>query len=387
MPKKIKVGIIGSGFVGLIHIEALRRLGYVDVVALAEIDADRAKQKADQLSIPRAYGDWRDLVEDKEIEAVHICTANFLHFEMAKEILLAKKHVMCEKPLGIDSQETDALINLAKKKECINAVGFNARFYPLVQHMRTMIQRGELGDIFAVRGSYLQDWLFYDTDYNWRVSPELSGPSRAIADIGSHLLDLIQFVTTLKITEVFSDFGTIHPIRKKPFEITETYAKEKIEAGKYEEKRIGTEDYASVLLGFNNNRTKGVITVSQVDAGRKNRIFLEISGSKKTVCWNSEAPNELWIGYRDKPNELFMRDPNLMSPEAIEFANYPGGHNEGFPDTFKQLFRKMYESIKEGYSREKESQFPTFMDGHKEVVLCEGILKSSQEKQWIEIDR
>ncbi len=385
MSKKIRTGIIGSGFVGLIHIEALRRLGYVDVAALAEIDEDRAKQKADQLSIPRAYGDWRDLIEDEEIEAVHICTANFLHFEMARQVLLAKKHVICEKPLGMNSKQTSTLINLAKKKGCINAVGFNVRFYPLVQHMRAMIQRGELGDIFTVRGSYLQDWLFYDTDYNWRVDPELSGPSRAIADIGSHLLDLIQFVTTLKITEVFSDFGTMHPIRKKPLEVRETYTKEKIEAGEYEEKRIETEDYASVLLGFNNNNTKGVITVSQVDAGRKNQIFLEISGSKKTVCWNSEAPNELWIGYRDKPNQLLLKDPNLISPQAVEFANYPGGHNEGFPDTFKQLFRKVYECVKGNFRRE-EPQFATFKDGHKEVVLCEGILKSSQEKQWIKIE-
>ena len=384
MSKKIRTGIIGSGFVGLIHIEALRRLGYVDVAALAEIDEDRAKQKADQLSIPRAYGDWRDLIEDEEIEAVHICTANFLHFEMARQVLLAKKHVICEKPLGMNSKETSTLMNLAKKKECINAVGFNVRFYPLVQHMRAMIQRGELGDIFTVRGSYLQDWLFYDTDYNWRVDPELSGPSRAIADIGSHLFDLIQFVTTLKITEVLSDFGTIHPIRKKPLKATETYTKEKIEAVEYEEKRIGTEDYASVLFRFNNNNTKGVITVSQVDAGRKNQIFLEISGSKKTVCWNSEAPNELWIGYRDKPNELLMKGPNLIFPEAVEFANYPGGHNEGFPDTFKQLFRKVYECVKGNFKRE-EPQFPTFTDGHKEVVLCEGILKSSQEKQWVRI--
>lgn len=252
--------------------------------------------------------------------------------------------------------------------------------------MRTMIQRGELGDIFTVRGSYLQDWLFYDTDYNWRVDPELSGPSRAIADIGSHLLDLIQFVTTLKITEVLSDFGTMHPIRKKPLEVRETYTKEKIEAIEYEEKSIETEDYASVLLGFNNNGTKGVITVSQVDAGRKNQIFLEISGSKKTVCWNFEAPNELWIGYRDKPNQLLLKDPNLISPEVAEFANYPGGHNEGFPDTSKQLLRKIYEYIKEGHSRGEKPQFPTFVDGHKEVILCEGILKSSQEKQWIKIE-
>ncbi len=385
MSQKIRTGIIGSGFVGLIHIEALRRLGYVDVAALAEIDEDRAKQKADQLNISKAYGDWKKLVEDDEIQIVHICTANFLHFEMVKEALLAEKHVVCEKPLGMNSQETSTLINLAKKKECINAVGFNVRFYPLVQQIRTMIQRGELGDIFTIRGSYLQDWLFYDTDYNWRVDPKLSGPSRAVADIGSHLLDLIQFATGLKIAEVFTDFGTMHPVRKKPLKFTETYIEEKVEAGDYEEKKIETEDYASVLLRFNNSNTKGVITVSQVNAGRKNQIFLEISGSKKTVCWNSEAPNELWVGYRNKPNELFMKDPNLISPETAEFVDYPGGHNEGFPDTFKQLFKKVYECVK-GDCKREGPQFPTFVDGHREVILCEGILKSSQRRQWVKVE-
>ncbi len=385
MSQKIRTGIIGSGFVGLIHVEALRRLGYVDVAALAEIDEDRAKQKAHQLSISKAYGDWKKLVEDEQIQVVHICTPNLFHFKIAKEVLSVKKHVICEKPLGMNSQETKALVALAKEKECVNAVGFNIRFYPLVQHIRTMIQRGELGDIFAIRGSYLQDWLLYDTDYNWRVDPKLSGPSRAVADIGSHLLDLIQFVTGLEITEVFADFGTMHPMRKKPLKFSETYAEEKVEAGEYEEKRIVTEDYASVLLGFNNSTTKGIVTVSQVNAGRKNQIFLEISGSKKTFSWNSEAPNELWIGRRDNPNELFMKDPNLVSPEAAEFMDYPGGHNEGFPDTFKQLFRKVYGCIKGDCERE-ESQFPTFVDGHKEVVLCEGILKSSQRRQWVKVE-
>jgi len=383
MSKKIKVGIIGGGFIGLTHIEALRRLGDVDVVALARSNEERARQKANQLNIPKAYGDWKKLIEDEDVQVVHICTPNFLHFEIAKQALLAKKHVICEKPLGMNSQETSALINFAKEKGSVNAVCFNVRFYPLVQHMRSIIQKGELGDIFTIRGSYLQDWLFYSTDYNWRVDPKLSGPSRAVADIGSHLLDLIQFVTGLKITAVFADFGTMHSIRKKPLKPTQTFTK--IEAEEYEEKKIETEDYASVLLRFNNAKARGVITVSQIDAGRKNQIFLEISGSKKTVCWNSETPNELWIGHRDKPNELVIKDPNLICPEVIEFANYPGGHNEGFPDTFKQLFRKVYGYIQEE-RRDLKPQFPTFMDGHKEVVLCESILKSSQKSQWIKVE-
>lgn len=385
MSKKIRAGIIGGGFIGVIHIEALRRLGYVDVVALARRGDDRAKQKANELSIPKAYGDWRKLIEDEDIQVVHICTANYLHFEMAKEALLAKKHVVCEKPLGMNSWETRDLVAFVEEQECVDATCFNVCFYPLVQHMRAMIQQGELGDIFTVRGSYLQDWLFYNTDYNWRVDSKLSGSSRAMADIGSHLLDLIQFTTTLEITEVCADFGTMHPVRKKPLKSRQTFTKAKMEVEEYEEMKIKTEDYASVLLRFNKSRPRGVITVSQVDAGRKNQIFLEISGSKKTVCWNSETPNELWVGYRDKPNELFMKDPNLIYPEVAEFANYPGGHNEGYPDTFKQLFRKVYESIKEGRSKGSEPQFPTFVDGHKQVILCESILKSSQKGQWTKV--
>ena len=182
--RKVRVGVIGTGFIGPAHIEAMRRLGHVDVVALADINEEIAKQKADALSVGAAYGNYQKLLADPQIEVVHICTPNHLHYPMSKEALLAGKHVVCEKPLAMDSAQAKDLIHIAGEKGLVNAVHFNIRFYPLIHHVRTMVQNGDLGTVFAVNGSYQQDWLLWDTDYNWRLEPEFSGPSRAVADIG-----------------------------------------------------------------------------------------------------------------------------------------------------------------------------------------------------------
>jgi predicted dehydrogenase len=250
--KKIKVGIIGTGFIGPAHIEALRRLGYVDIVALADINEEVAKQKAELLNVEKYYGDYKKLLEDEEIEVVHVCTPNYLHYKISKEAIMAGKHVICEKPLAMNSAEGGELVEIAKKKNLVNVVHFNLRFYPLMHHLKKMIERGELGKIFAINGSYQQDWLLYETDFNWRLMPEYSGISRAVADIGSHWLDLIEFVTGLKVIEVFADFATFHPIRKKPLKPVETYAGKLMTSDDYEDIEIKTEDYATVLLRFDN---------------------------------------------------------------------------------------------------------------------------------------
>lgn len=383
--RKIKVGIIGTGFIGPAHIEALRRLGYVDVVALADINEEVAKEKAELLYVEKYYGDYRNLLEDKEIQVVHICTPNYLHYQIAKEALLIGKHVICEKPLAMNSQEGEELIRIAKENNLVNAVHFNLRFYPLMHHLKKMIERGELGKIFAVNGSYQQDWLLYETDFNWRLLPEFGGKSRAVADIGSHWLDLIEFVTGLKVVEVFADFATFHPIRKKPLKPVETYAGKLMNSDDYEDIEIKTEDYATVLLKFDNG-AHGSMTVNQVAAGRKNRLYFEIYGSKKGVSWNSERPNELWIGRRDGSNEILMKDPSLLDSYAREIISYPGGHNEGFPDTIKQLFGKVYKYIlREGYKKGEVPDFPTFEDGQREIILCEAILESAYNDKWVKI--
>lgn len=378
---KIKVAVVGTGFIGPAHIEALRRLPGTDVIALGASSQEKAEKKARELGIPRAYGKYEDLVADKDIQTVHICTPNNLHFPMSKSALEAGKHVVCEKPLATTVTEARELVNLADATGLVNAVHFNIRFYPLMVHIRDMIASGDLGEIYSIQGSYLQDWLFHPTDYNWRLEPEMSGASRAVADIGSHWMDLIEFVSGLKISEVMADFATFHKVRKKPLKAVETYAGKMLKPSDYSDVPINTEDYATVMLGFDNG-ARGVLTVSQVCAGRKNRLYFEIDGSKQSVAWESELPNQLWIGSRDKPNEVLLRDPSLVSQNSTAVIGYPGGHNEGFPDTFKQLSGKVYAAIREGKPPENP-EYPTFEAGLRELELCEKIVESSKKRTWI----
>ncbi|QDT71434.1 Gfo/Idh/MocA family protein [Lacipirellula limnantheis] len=380
---RIKAGIIGTGFIGPAHIEALRRLGFVEVAAVSERDQALADRKAAELSIPKGYGDYKQLLADPEIQVVHNCTPNHLHFGVNCDIIAAGKHVISEKPLAMNSTESRELVNRVEKAGVINAINFNYRYMPLVQQARAMCQNhDDVGRVLAVQGSYLQDWLFKETDWNWRLVPELSGDSRAIADVGSHWCDLIQYVTGLKITRVMADLVTLHPTRKRPKVEVETYAGKVLKPEEMEDVAIGTEDYASVLLEFDSG-AHGVLTVNQCAAGRKNRLFYEINGSKCGLSWDQEKPNELWIGHRDRPNEVMMKDPSLLYPEAREYAHYPGGHNEAYPDGPKNLFRNVYGFIA---GTRKGGDFATFLDGHNEIAICDAVLKSSRAKQWVDVE-
>ena len=381
--KSIKAGIVGAGFIGPAHVEALRRLPGIEVAALAESSEQLAGAKAEELGIPKGYGDYRRLLADREIEVVHVATPNNLHYPQAKEALAAGKHVVCEKPLAITAREARELVKLAEASGKVCAVHFNIRYYPLMAHVRAMIRSGELGEIYSVRGSYLQDWLFYDTDYNWRLEPQFSGDSRAVADIGSHWMDLIEYLTALRIGEVNADFMTCHKQRKKPLKPVETYAGKLLAAEDYAAVPINTEDYAAVMLRFGGG-ARGVLTVSQVTAGRKNRLYFEIDGSKKSVAWESELPNQLWIGRRDAANELLLRDPSLVHAESRQLINFPGGHNEGFPDTSKQLFKQVYAAVRAG-GRDSSPKYPTFRDGLRELELCEAIVQSSRQGVWVKV--
>ena len=378
----IRVGIVGTGFIGPAHLEALRR-NNVSVVGLAEATAELAVEKASDLGIGKAYPSYEAMLADPDIDVIHLATPNYLHYPHAKAALEAGKHVVCEKPLAMNSEESADLVRIAKETGKVNVINFNIRFYPMAQQARSMVQSGEIGDLFILQGSYLQDWLLLPTDWNWRLEPELGGTLRAVGDIGSHWLDLMSFITGLKVKEVFADFKTFHPIRKKPLKELETFTGKMLTPEDYEDKPIKTEDYASILLHYEND-VRGVLTVSQVSSGRKNRIFFEINASKSTLSWNGERPNELWIGQRSGPNQVMMKDPSLLSPEALTTASYPGGHNEGFPDTFKQLYTKVYDYILAG-NFEAKPDFPTFADGHYEQVLCEAIETSAKEGRWVEV--
>jgi predicted dehydrogenase len=379
--ENIKVGVAGLGFIGPAHIESLRRIPGIEVFAVSESSDELARIKAQQLGIQKYHGNYEKLLEEN-IDVVHICTPNNLHFEMAKQALLAGKHVICEKPLATTAQEGEELLKLAHEKGLVHAVHFNIRYYPLVRQMKVMREKGELGEIYSIIGSYLQDWLYYETDYNWRLEPELSGKSKAVADIGSHLMDLLEYISGLKITEVIADFNTIHPLRKKPLKPVETFSGKMLKPEDYADVPVSTEDYATVMLRFSNGN-KGVITVSQVDAGRKNRLSLEISGSRETYAWCSELPNEMWIGKRDEANRILMRDPSLFDKESAALISFPGGHNEGFPDTSKQMFREVYENIRKGTM--DGARFPTFDDGLRELILCEKILESNEKQKWVKV--
>jgi predicted dehydrogenase len=364
--QSIGVGVAGTGFIGPAHVEGLRRNG-IQVLGLAEQNRELAQQKAAELGIPRYYGSLEELLADPDIDIVHLATPNYLHHPHAKAALLSGKHVVCEKPLAMNSKESGELVKLAAEKNLVNAVNFNIRMYPLAHQARSMVQSRELGDLFILQGSYLQDWLLFPTDWNWRLEPDLGGTLRAVGDIGSHWLDLLTFITGLQVDEVYADFKTFHPIRKKPAKPLETFTGKILTPEDYIDQSIHTEDY-----------------VSQVSSGRKNRLFYEINGSKSSLGWDSESPNELWIGHRTAPNQTLMKDPSLLSADARSVASYPGGHNEGFPDTFKQLYGKVYKYIMAGDFSQKPD-FPTFADGHYEMLLCEAIERSAREKTWVKV--
>lgn len=381
--QRIQAGIIGTGFIGPAHIEALRRLGNVEVAAVAERGQDLAERKAKELSIPKAYGDYHALLADPDIQVVHNCTPNHLHFEVNRDILAAGKHVVSEKPLAMNSTESRELVRLANEAGVVHAIDFNYRYMPLVQQARLMCQASdEVGRVLAVHGSYLQDWLHQDTDWNWRLVPEMSGDSRAIADIGSHWCDLVQFVTGLKIVRVMADLVTIHPVRKRPKVEVETYAGKVLTPEEMEDVPINTEDYGSVLLEFDSG-AHGVLTVNQCAAGRKNRLFYEIDGANCALAWDQEQPNELWIGRRSGPNQVMLKDPSLLHAEAREYAHYPGGHNEAYPDGPKNLFRNVYGFIA---GTRPGGDFATFEDGHNEIAICDAVLASNRAKQWVDVE-
>lgn len=380
--KNSRVGVIGSGFIGPAHIEALRRLG-IEVVALAELGSGRAAEKAKAVHIEKSYGSAEEMIAQPDLDVILITSPNYLHYPHAKAALLAGKHVVCEKPLAMNSRESAELVKLAADKKLVNAVNFNTRFYPISQQAQAMVKGDELGDITIVQGSYLQDWLLLPTDWNWRLEPELGGDMRAVADIGSHWLDLTTFITGLKVEAVLADFKTFLPVRQKPARPVETFTGKLQTAIEYVEKPIHTEDYATVLLHYDTG-ARGVLTVSQVSPGRKNRLYYEIDGAKSSIVWDGERPNELWIGHRDRPNEHLLKDPALLAPEARQFASYPGGHSEGFPDTFKQMYTAIYRYIQAGDFTARPD-FPTFADGHRALRVGEAVLRSAREGRWVNL--
>ncbi len=373
--------MFGTGFMGIVHTEAIRRLGNVEVVAVAGSSDAKAKAFAEQMYIDRFTGDWESLAKDPGIDAVHICTPNVLHHPMAKAALENGKHVLCEKPLTMNSAEAKELLTLAEAKGVVHATNHNLRCYPVVQQIRQMVAAGDLGEILAVQGTYSQDWLLYDTDYNWRIEAKHNGKLRAMGDIGSHWMDMIQFLTGLPITSVCGELTTFHKTRKKPQGSVQTFSGKTSSPEDYQSIPIDTDDFGAVLLHLG-DRARGSFTVSQISAGNKNSFRIEIYGTKSGVSWNQEKPDELWIGHRNSPNQVIVKDGSLFYPAAAAFAELPGGHSEGYDDSHKNLFKRFYRRVADPKAA---IEYPTFADGLRGMMLLEAVAASSERRGWVDV--
>jgi predicted dehydrogenase len=380
---RIRTAVIGTGFMGRVHLEALRRVENVDVVEIAATSADKARAAAEGYNVLNSTGDWRDVIRDPSIDAVHITTPNVSHFPIAKAALEAGKHVLCEKPLAMSSAQAQELTDLVAAKGLRGGLCHNLRYYPMVQQMRRMREAGDFGDILVVQGTYSQDWMLYETDWNWRVDPAVSGPSRVMADIGSHFFDMAEHVTGLKVSSVCSDLQTFYPTRKQPVVDSSGGGGESFSRGQTGETvdtPIVTEDFGATL--FRMGRARGAMTASQVSAGRKNGLVLEIYGTKGGASWRQERPEELWLGHRDAPNQVLLKDPSLMDEKARAFADFPGGHAEGYPDTHKQLFRRFYASIADA---SLTPDYPVMADGLRQMKILDAELASAKKRAWVDV--
>jgi predicted dehydrogenase len=380
----IRAAVVGTGFIGPVHVEALRRAG-VYVLGILGSSLEKSRDAARTLGVRNAYADLEELLADKSVDVVHLASPNRLHFAQAKAVLESGRHCVCEKPLAMNSGESAKLVKIAAASNKVAAVNYNVRYYPLCLEARQRVRGGELGKVFHVVGGYWQDWLLYETDFNWRVLAQEGGAGRAVGDIGTHWMDLIGSITGLEIEAVFADLRTVIPERLRPAGSVETFTGKMKKNAAGSRVRITTEDFGAVLLRFAGGAT-GVLTVSQVCAGKKNSCHFTIAGSKCSLSWDSERPEELQIGRRDRPNEVLVKDPSLLSEPARRHANYPGGHAEGFPDTFKQLYRAIYDYVAAGNMKATPT-FPTFADGHREIVLCEAIVRSARSAKWERVKR
>ena len=377
MTKRIRTAVIGTGFMGRVHLEALRRTENVDVAAISGRNTAAAEKLGSAFGVPTLAPET--ILRDSTIDAVDICTPNAQHFSVAKEALLAGKHVLCEKPLAISVEEGRELAAIAAQKQLRNCVCHNLRYYPMVQQMRAMREAGDLGEILVVQGTYSQDWLLFDTDWNWRVETKAGGPSRCMADIGSHWFDMAEHLTGLHVTTLCADLNTVHKTRKQPKGPVETFAHKLASAQDTLDTPIDTEDFGAVIFRMG-ERARGAMTASQVSAGRKNRLSIEIYGTKSGVAWDQERPDELWIGHRDSANCIIIKDPSLLQPTARAFADLPGGHSEGYDDTFKQVFRRFYSSIREPSAPQ---DYPHFTDGLRQLLILRAELESNHTRAWV----
>jgi predicted dehydrogenase len=387
MNRSVRAAVVGTGFIGVVHVEALRRLG-IEVCGVVGSSPERAREKAKSAVLPEPYESFEAMLADERVDVVHITSPNKEHYPQAKAALAAGKHVVCEKPLAMDSRETAELLELANRSGLVHAVNFNIRFYSQVIEAHERVARGDLGPIHQVTGSYLQDWLLLDTDWNWRLDPAEGGELRAVGDIGSHWIDLLQYVTGRRVEAVVADLTTVIPVRQVPTGPVETFAGKGGAAGERLPREITTEDIAGFMLRLEGG-ARAVGAVSQLSAGRRNACSWQIDGGDGSVYWTSERPEELWLGHRERANELLLRDATLQSDAAAAAQVLPAGHAEGFADTFRELYRAVYRAVEAGGGGRGPNppDYPTFADGHDEALIADAIAASAREGRWVAVER
>jgi predicted dehydrogenase len=379
--KRLKMGLIGPGFIAGQHIEAVRRLGDVEVVALAGSSRESARRRAAEWCVERAYGDYRDLISDPDVDVVHNTTPNHLHLEVSLAALAARKHVISDKPLSDSAAHSRALWEAARRAGVAHVVTFNYRGNPLVQEARAMVSRGELGPLTYVHGQYLQDWLVDERVYSWRLDPARGGASSALRDIGSHWCDLAEHVTGLRIEAVLADLGTVVTQREVPDAAAGTFSRAATRGRRTarvqrRRVRIKSEDLATVLLRFRGG-AKGCVAVAQVLPGHKNDLRLEVCGRKASVRWLQERQNELWVGRFGQPSVVIGKDPSILGSDAARYAHLPAGHQEAWADAFRNVIADAYQWIREGARPQaRPAALATFADGYRSDVLVEAMLAS-----------
>ncbi|MBL9072928.1 Gfo/Idh/MocA family oxidoreductase [Tabrizicola sp.] len=381
MPDLSTIGaaVIGTGFIGSVHLNTLRRLG-IPVVGVLGSSAARGADRARALGVAKAYGSLDELLADPAVQVVHVTSPNVAHYGQVKVILAAGKHVICEKPLAMTSAQSAEMLAMARASGKVAAVCYNTRFYPLNQQAHGMMKAGELGELRLITGHFHQDWLAKETDWNWRLEAEEGGPLRSVSDIGTHWVDLTNFITGERPVSVIAELATFIPERQKPLGPVETFTAAK---GATETRKIATDDAATILLRYGNGG-RGMMSTSQVSHGRRGLLSWDISGAKASAAWSAEHPEDLWIGHREAPNQILLRDPSLMNATGAAAAFMPGGHPEGFADTWAAFFTQVYRDVARG-GRGAESTWATFDDGHYEMLFCDAVLASAARGAWVDV--
>jgi predicted dehydrogenase len=379
----IRVGVIGTGYIGPIHIEALKRIGGVKVRGVTDANRSLAEQTAEKYNVEKVYSDYREMLDDPSIDVVHTCSPNKLHFTMNKEAIEKGKHVLSEKPLAMTVAEAQELTELAESRGVVNGVDFCYRYYPVVQEMAVRVRRGEAGDIRMTTGTWFQDWLGLETDYSWRLDSSESGESNIAADLGSHWFDLVQFVTGLEVSEVMADFSTLIPVRKKPKR--QVLAFEDVKEADAEEVKIEVEDYAAIMYRLTNG-APGTFTTCQACIGRKSDTEFQIYGSRLSYAWNHRRSTDLWIGRRDGANEVLIENANLMDPAVAGYATLPAGHPLGYYDAVTHLIRDFYDAVHTGKENPDKPPRPTFRTGWHEMRILAAVIESRRSRGWVKVE-